>query len=137
MTEPKLTVNSEKEISFDAPGIGEPVLDIASTTMLPEEKIKEEILQKSPKEIVDSIWAMPKVKEQTATRPIARSAATAEIPKMAVEREMTRPAFEPVEEMPEVKKIGKEAARIKTGIDFNADDPGDFSSIEKTLEQSF
>ncbi|WKY47536.1 hypothetical protein Q5O24_14475 [Eubacteriaceae bacterium ES3] len=137
---------AEKESSLNQPNrldFEESDLFKKQTAILPKERIQDQLEkssakeifeQKSPKEIVDSIWEMPKEKEKTAERPAIRPAMTAEIPKMSVDREMTSPVFEPSFK---TKEIPKEVAQIKAGIDFNTDDQGDFSSIEKRLSNLF
>jgi hypothetical protein len=77
---------------------------------------------------------MPKEKEHTATKPVIPSVTTREIPKMSVERELGSAVFEPAVKEP---KVPKDASRIKTGLDFNGDEQGDFSSIEKRLSSLF
>jgi hypothetical protein len=119
---------------FDQLQFEKPAFQEQKTTVLPQAKIQSELAQKAPKEIVESIWEMPKEKEHTATKPVIPSVTTREIPKMSVERELGSAVFEPAVKEP---KVPKDASRIKTGLDFNGDEQGDFSSIEKRLSSLF
>ncbi|MGE4508823.1 MAG: hypothetical protein AB7D16_09390, partial [Eubacteriaceae bacterium] len=119
---------------FDQVQFEKPAFQEQKTTVLPQAKIQSELAQKAPKEIVESIWEMPKEKEHTATKPVIPSVTTREIPKMSVERELGSAVFEPVVKEP---KAQKDASRIKNGLDFNGDEQGDFSSIEKRLSSLF